>query len=341
MKAAGAYIASDMQPFALTPVLVERPWGGRRLLAYGKELPSGAGYGESWEVADLPPDVAMGVPDPRSRVATGPFAGRALGEVARRYPRQLLGVEGFDGEFPLLVKLLDAEQNLSVQVHPHAAYAADHPEARLKTESWYVVEAEPDAELFLDLVPDVSRDRLRSVLGTPGVVDLLQRVPAHAGDFHHLPAGLVHALGAGVVVAEVQTPSDTTFRIYDWAEEYGREPRTLHPDEALATIVPSPEGYVSLPARSEAGSRLLTENAHYRIVEHRSERNVVRATLSDPGTPSIVMVVRGEATVADLAAARGTTVFVPATAGLDAMELAPGTTALEIGVPPFTPVIHP
>ena len=324
--------SAPMEPFALSPVLVERPWGGRRLSEFGKSLPGGVTIGESWEVADLPDGVAVGVDDPRSRVATGPHAGSSLGEVARRLPDDLFGPGAVVGdEFPLLVKLLDAREHLSVQVHPHARYAGDHPEVRLKTESWYVVDAEPEAVLFLDLRPDAERDQVVTAVGTPDIVDLLQRVPARAGDFHHLPAGLVHALGAGVMVAEIQTPSDTTFRMYDWSEEYRRAPRPLHVAEALETLVQAPEGFISTPGVDEPGSRLLVDTPHYRVTEHRSGDGAVVLRPQEPWL-RVCVVVAGSALVGSLEAARGTTFVVPASAGA-ALEMSPGAVLLEVVVP--------
>ena len=136
-------MTSRLDPFTLTPVLSARPWGGRRLEEYGKELPDGVLIGESWEVADLPDHVVPYIDDPRSRVASGPLAGWALADVIDKHGEELLGPipPTDEGRFPLLVKLLDAAQHLSVQVHPHEGYVAEHPGARLKAESWYVMEA--------------------------------------------------------------------------------------------------------------------------------------------------------------------------------------------------------
>lgn len=322
-----------MEPFALSPVLVERPWGGRRLERYGKRLPPDVAIGESWEVADLPDGVAVGVDDPKSRVASGPHTGTSLGALARRHPQELFGAAAPpEGEFPLLVKLLDAREHLSVQVHPHSRFAAGHPEVRLKTESWYVVDAEPDSVLFLDLVSGTDLVDVERALGSGDVVELLRTVPARPGDFHHLPAGLVHALGAGVMVAEVQTPSDTTFRIYDWAEEYRRSPRPLHTAEALETILVSPEGFESLDAVSGEGSRTLVETDHYLIHEHRAGSGPTAVDYVGNGALKVCMVVGGSATFGSLEVGRGTTVVVPAMVG-PVLEMGPGAVVLEVGLP--------
>ena len=214
--------------------LVPKPWGGTRL----EPAPESAGMptGERWEVADLDP-AATTVEDPVTRVSGGALAGATLRDLIVTAPSALLGdAAPVDGGFPLLVKLIDAGQHLSVQVHPPAGYVGMHPEARLKSESWIVLDAEPGAELWIGLEAGVAFEDLRTVAGTPDIVPLLKRWPAVPGEVHHLPAGTIHALGAGTLVAEVQTPSDTTFRLYDWNSEYGRAPRDLHLGEALASI---------------------------------------------------------------------------------------------------------
>jgi mannose-6-phosphate isomerase len=323
---------SRLEPFALSPVLVERPWGGSRLVAFGKHLSPGASVGESWELCDLPTEVAPHVVDPRSRVAGGPLAGLALRELIERFGPRLLGSVSPTPErnFPLLVKLLDAEENLSVQVHPHADYVARHPDARLKTESWYVVAADEGAELFLDFRSGVTLDQIDDALGTPEVVPLLQRVPAEPGAFHHLPAGLVHALGAGVIVAEVQTPSDTTFRLYDWGEEYGRAPRPLHLAECRETLVIDPPGATSVAPAEGSGSRLLESNNHYWIREHRTGNTL---DLDPAAEVRILMVIAGEIEVDGRSFPVGTTVIVPAeaVAGV-AVEAVENAIVLEVGL---------
>lgn len=314
----------------MSPILVERPWGGRRLEALGKDLPTGLTIGESWEVADLPPHVAPTVDDPRSRVADGPFAGETLSDLIAQSGDDLLGpiAPTDEGRFPLLVKLLDARENLSVQVHPDATYVDRHPEAFLKTESWYVVASEPGSELMLDVRPGVTLDEIGRAMATPRVVPLLSSVSAQIGSFHHVPAGLLHAIGAGVLVAEVQTPSDTTFRVYDWSVEYGRAPRPLHPRESLESLrLHLPEAF-SLPAAATGGVRTLISNPHYWIREHRGPE----IRLSDAPGPRVMMVVAGSAVIGRSESATGSTVVIPA-AGID-VDLAgrDGSVVLEIGL---------
>ncbi len=311
---------TELAPFRLDPVLVERPWGGRRLAEYGKVLPVDTPIGESWELCDLPQHVVPTVDDPSSIVLDGPYSGARLRTLVAEEAEALLGPvpPTADGRFPLLFKLLDAHEHLSVQVHPHAAYVAAHPEARLKTESWYVVAADPGALVYLDLVPGTEMADVEAVMGTPGIVPLLAPQPAVAGAFHHVPAGLIHALGAGTLVAEVQTPSDTTFRIYDWAVEYGRAPRQLHPLESMASLRIHPGEAFSLAPNSTAGVRELVRSEHYWMREHRVDAG--SSDLAATPGPIVLSVVRGSVTLGDLALAQGTTAIVPASSSVTSFE---------------------
>ena len=319
-------------PFSLSPVLVEKPWGGSRLERFGKKLPTGVTIGESWEVADLPAHVASHVDDPQSRVASGPMAGRSLQSVIEVAGDDLLGPVSptGDGRFPLLVKLLDAREHLSVQVHPHEGYVAAHPEALFKAEAWYVVDAEPGSVLFLDVSPDARLEDVVSTIGTPELVSHLRSLPAIPGSFHSVPPGLIHSLGAGVMVAEVQTPSDTTFRLYDWAEEYSRAPRQMHFEEGAASIIMHPSGAHSLGPSTTSGTRELSKNDYFWITEHRHTVGGIGMSAA-PG-PRVLMVMSGLISVGGLILAKGSTAIVPAVATAARIEVARHAVFLEIGL---------
>ncbi|WP_380169641.1 type I phosphomannose isomerase catalytic subunit [Jannaschia sp. R86511] len=284
-------MTTSLGPLVLTPRLVPKPWGGRRLAALGRDLPADVPVGESWDVADL--DVSTtSVPDPVTRVAHGPHAGRTLAELISTHGSQLLGTTppAPGGRFPLLLKHLDARQDLSVQVHPSQRVLHRLPGAHLKTESWVVIAAKPGAGLMLGVASGVTAEDVDRAFGTTKVVPLLRRVPARVGDVHHVPAGLLHALGAGVVVAEPQTPSDTTYRIYDWAHEYGRAPRPLHRQEAMLCL--RAEWAVNVdPPPSRAGDGLLVGTEHYRISRRTTSEGEVDVH-ERPG-PRVVVVVGG------------------------------------------------
>jgi mannose-6-phosphate isomerase len=220
-------------PLVFTPLLKPRIWGGRRLeTRLRKTLPPNVSIGESWEVADLEAD--------QSVVRTGPARGRTLAELVTEWGPQLLGSAGsVAGRFPLLIKYLDACENLSVQVHPDAAMAQRRGgQVRVKDEAWYVIDAPPDGCIYRGFQPGTTRADLMTAIEQGTVVSALRRIPVKPGQCYFLPSGTVHALGAGVLVAEVQTPSDVTYRFYDWdrVDPTTGQPRALHVAEALDCV---------------------------------------------------------------------------------------------------------
>ena len=330
-------------PLALEPILVPKPWGGHRLEGLGKPLPghlrAGTAYGESWEVADLPDHALSASARGRTLVASGRHRGKSLRRMIAESGSWLLGSASPTpaGDFPLLFKLLDTAEHLSIQVHPDEEYAGRRREWFSKTESWYVLDAEPRAALFKGFRPGVTMEDVRDAAGTPGLAGLLRRIPVKRGDFHHLPAGTVHALGAGVTVAEVQTPSDTTFRLYDWTEEYGRPERPLHLEDALGALVDGHPLVPSPPPLPGMGSRLLVTTPHYWIKEHRLAAGDHAALVREPEL-RILAVASGHAEVstgrgAHLEPRPGSTVLIPAAFGTATRVTAvTDATILEVGL---------
>jgi mannose-6-phosphate isomerase len=220
-------------PLSFEPLFMERVWGGRRLAArFGKALPEGAVIGESWELVDRP--------EAQSVVSTGEFAGATLGELWRSAQREaLFGAEALAAgdRFPLLIKLLDCEQTLSVQVHP-PAQVAPALGGEPKTEMWIIVDATADAHLFTGLRAGVTRERFEAALNAgEDVSEMLHRHDVQTGDVMFLPSGRVHAIGAGNVILEVQQNSDTTYRVFDFNRPgLDGRPRELHVSESLESI---------------------------------------------------------------------------------------------------------
>jgi len=223
----------EVYPLKFEPILKPKIWGGRTLGdVLGKRLPAEEPIGESWEIADLEED--------QSVVAGGPARGRALGELVRAWGTDLTGgAPLFDGRFPLLIKYLDANETLSVQVHPDEAMARRlGGRVRVKHEAWYVIDAREDGFIYRGLREGVDAEALARAVKEGRVESVLTRIPARKGHCYYLPSGTVHALGAGVLVAEVQTPSDVTYRIYDWdrIDPSTGAPRELHLQEALRCV---------------------------------------------------------------------------------------------------------
>lgn len=220
-----------LHPLLFTPIYRRYLWGGRRFASLlDRDLPPGDDFAESWEVVDRADD--------NSVVATGPLAGHTLGDLVREHGSALLGRHAGLRSFPLLFKFLDACRDLSVQVHPDDARAAELvPPDKGKTEAWYVVDAAPGSRLWAGLKPGVDRDALATALREGRCEEVLHVVEPKAGDCIFIPAGTVHAIGAGLVVAEIQQSSDVTYRLHDWNRTGpDGKPRTLHLEAGLEAV---------------------------------------------------------------------------------------------------------
>lgn len=220
-----------MPPLVFTPILKRLRWGGRRLgTVLGKPLGPFSDYAESWELCDHGDD--------QSIVSDGPLAGRTLHDLVVEHGVELLGRHAPRRQFPLLIKFLDARDRLSVQVHPDDEQARRFdPQENGKTEAWVVIDAEPGSLIFAGLQPHIDRQRLEAALAAHRVAECLHSFPARAGDAVFVPAGTVHAIGEGVLLAEVQQPSALTFRLDDWGRlDAAGRPRALHIPQALECI---------------------------------------------------------------------------------------------------------
>jgi mannose-6-phosphate isomerase len=280
-------------PLKFQPLPVERPWGGQRLARFGKVLPAHKPIGETWEISDRD--------DAQSRLLNGPLAGRTLRQLIAEFGDRLLGTRVTGPRFPLLVKMLDARETLSLQVHPPAAVAA-RLGGEPKTEMWYVLDADPDARLFAGLKQGVSRAQLEKAIAGSGeaVAACVHQFPVRAGDTVFVPAGRLHAIGGGLVIIEIQQSSDTTYRVYDW-----NRGRPLQISESLASIdfedfEPSP---TPLPIVCE----------HFRV-----EKRIVSAPVTgccDGTTFQILAGVDGALNVNGETLQAGEFVLLPATLG--------------------------
>lgn len=219
-----------LYPFTFQPIFKERVWGGRNLeRLYQKPLPVGNPIGESWEMSDRPEGVSV--------IANGPLAGQTLRWLMENHRQAVLGAGAAPtGPFPVLIKILDAQETLSLQVHPPAAVAASMG-GEPKTEMWFITDATPDAALYVGLKNGVTRADFEERIANGTVADALHRLPVKAGDTMFLPSGRLHAIGAGNVLFEIQQNSDTTYRVFDWNRAgLDGKPRELHVQQALASI---------------------------------------------------------------------------------------------------------
>jgi mannose-6-phosphate isomerase len=209
---------------------MERIWGGSKLAELlGKNWPANKRIGESWEIVDRP--------EAQSVVADGPLKSKTLHELWSQQRKEVFGDVPSAPRFPLLIKLLDAQEKLSLQVHPPETIAAKLG-GEPKTEFWYVAAAEPDAELFVGFKRSTSRDKFEKALRAGSAADHVQTLTVKAGDSMFLPAGRFHGIGGGNLLVEIQQNSDTTYRVFDWnrVDSTTGKPRQLHVDQALACI---------------------------------------------------------------------------------------------------------
>ncbi|MCC7299979.1 MAG: class I mannose-6-phosphate isomerase [Verrucomicrobia bacterium] len=217
-----------LYPLRFTPVYKDYIWGGNRIpTLYGRKLPAGI-YAESWEISTHPDGITA--------IANGPLAGKTLRDLLPEHQSALLGPNVRGGDFPLLIKLIDARETLSVQVHPNNGNAAA-VQGDPKTEMWYFLEGDGSAQIYCGLKPGIGRAEFLKAMENKTFAEVLQTVPAEKGNAVFVPGGRIHAIGAGCLILEIQQNSNTTYRIYDWdrvdANGKGRE---LHIDKALKVI---------------------------------------------------------------------------------------------------------
>ena len=276
-----------LYPLTFHPRFKERVWGGRTLeTLYRKPLPPDVPVGESWEISDRPGDESV--------IANGPLAGKTLHWLMETRARAVMGdaAPAAGSRFPLLCKILDARDRLSLQVHPpaRASHLGDP-----KTEMWYIAKADPGAELHVGLRRGITRREFESTIASGRVAECFHRIPVKTGDAMFLPSGRVHAIGAGLVIFEIQQNSDTTFRVFDWNRTgLDGRPRDLHVGQSLESI-DFDDVEPSLIASESSRSGPITVDALVR--DPLFDVDLVRATARDlvtlPPGPHVLAVVEG------------------------------------------------
>ena len=314
---------SVLPPLTLERRLDSRIWGGHTLGAWLGLADAPPQLAESWQVYE------------QNRVAGGPHAGRTLADVAHEHGADLVGTRSFaryGADFPLLAKFIDAADHLSVQVHPDDAYAHTVEAAtgfHGKTEAWYILRAEPGADLIHGLTRPSSRDELADALAAGSLLTLLRHIPARAGETIFVPAGTIHAINAGIMLFEIQQKSDLTYRVYDYdrRDAQGR-PRALHLERALDVIGygEQPAGLVA-PRRIDDARALLVTCPYFAM-----ERWSLGAPLSAVTAPESFEILTAIDGAAELAwdggarrLARGESIVLPASLG--AYRLSPESSA--------------
>ena len=298
-------------PLTFEPAYQNYLWGGDRILKHFRRPARPGPIAESWEVSTRP--------ELPSVVSSGPWKGRTLADLVEEHGGALVGTRAPGGRFPLLIKLLDARETLSVQVHPDDASAARHG-GEAKTEMWYVLDADPGAHVFAGVRPGCDEGRFRAALREGMVPDLLRRHEVRRGDVIFIPGGRVHAIGAGCLILEVQQNSNTTYRLYDW-DRNGPDgkPRDLHVEQAMKVIRWQEDGDGVFPAPSPARdgwSRILRSD--YFLMES-AQVGASREEATDGDSFQVLFVEAGDLTITwsggEIGLPAGATAFVPAALG--------------------------
>jgi mannose-6-phosphate isomerase len=320
-----------LYPLKFSPIPREMLWGGDSLRKlFNKPFPDTARIGESWEISAVQDNVSV--------VSNGLLRGNNLLELAEVYMGELLGEKVFDLygiEFPLLVKLIDARDDLSIQVHPDDELAKLRHTARGKTEMWYVLEAVPGAQLISGFNRDVSPAILKEKLTNGKILDILNVEKVKAGDAFFMPAGRVHAIGRGIMLAEIQQTSDITYRLYDWdrVDDAGNS-RELHIDLALDAIdFNHYPDYRTVPEKEMDGSKLLADCSYFTTRLIRSGSRLIRDySLLDSFV--ILICTAGnfiiESKSDPVHVAKGDTVLIPAITEEITLSCSPHTELLEV-----------
>ncbi len=312
---------SSLYPLTFQPIFKERVWGARNLeRLYGKKLPVTVPIGESWEISDRPGDVSV--------IANGPLAGKDLHWLVENHRTELLGDAKLEASrFPLLIKLLDAQEKLSLQVHPPAAKAAEL-RGDPKTEMWFIADAVPGAELYVGLKRGVTRADFERRIGDGSVAECFHRVPVRAGDSMFLPSGRVHAIGAGLVIFEIQQNSDTTYRVFDWNRVgLDGKPRDLHVPQSLASI-----DFNDFEPALVSGEEVVGQNFRSRrLVDHslfkvdQFQGHSTGGITLPHGRMQIIGVVSGEVRVGAVARRAGEFCLLPASLPATELTVTAGT----------------
>ena len=320
-----------LYPLKFNPILKERLWGGSKLnTVLGKPITSDI-TGESWELSTVKGDVSV--------IANGSLANTSLQELIENHGEALLGksvVERFGTEFPILIKFIDAKQDLSIQLHPNDALAKERHDSFGKTEMWYIMDAEPEAELIVGFNKEVTKEEYAKSLEKDELLGLLNYEQVKEGDTFFINTGKIHAIGAGVMLAEIQQTSDVTYRVFDFnRKDKEGNLRELHTDLALDAIDYSKKDDFKVDYKTTANtSNTMVDCPYFKTNFIEVTRDITLDT-EQRDSFTIFMCVGGHATVGtehgEVALKKGETVLVPAASQTIALKSA-GAKLLEVTI---------
>lgn len=304
-----------MYPIKFNPILKERLWGGTKLKTlFNKPIETDI-TGESWEVSAVKGDISV--------VANGDFAGKSLQELIDLYPNELLGkhvYEKFGADFPILIKFIDAREDLSIQVHPNDELAKKRHNSFGKTEMWYVMQADEGAELIVGFNKDVSKEEYQQLIDNEQLTEIMNYEKVTEGDTFFINTGKVHAIGGGIIIAEIQQTSDITYRVYDFnRKDKNGNLRELHTEQALDAIdYQKKDDFKVTYSKSDNYTNEMV-NCPYFITNYLKLTENFEKEIGSQDSFHIYMCVKGSGVISDgkteLTVNQGETVLFPASCG--------------------------
>lgn len=304
-----------MYPIKFNPILKERLWGGTKLKTlFNKPIETDI-TGESWEVSAVKGDISV--------VANGDFTGKSLQELIDLYPNELLGkhvYEKFGADFPILIKFIDAREDLSIQVHPNDELAKKRHNSFGKTEMWYVMQADEGAELIVGFNKDVSKEEYQQLLDNEQLTEIMNYEKVTEGDTFFINTGKVHAIGGGIIIAEIQQTSDITYRVYDFnRKDKNGNLRELHTEQALDAIDYQKKDDFKVTYSKSNNYTNEMVNCPYFITNYLKLTENFEKEIGSQDSFHIYMCVKGSGVISDgkteLTVNQGETVLFPASCG--------------------------
>ena len=304
----------ELYPLRFKPILKERLWGGHKLRDVLEKNFEGTGIGESWELSGVEGDVSL--------IDNGPYKGKTLNELIQLYPTELLGkpvIDKFGREFPILIKFIDAQKDLSIQLHPGDELARARHNSFGKTEMWYVMDADPGAELIIGFKRDMSKEEYQRAMEEKSLPQYLHYEPVAAGDGFFINSGKIHAIGAGILLAEIQQSSDVTYRVYDFDRRDARgNLRELHTELALDAMDFKKKDDFKISYKRQKNRENLMVSSPYFKTSFLELDTQTKLSLSHPDSFTVLICVDGAAEVVlnswKIQVKKGETVLLPAAA---------------------------